>query len=431
MSEALAECARETKDIDNPAELSDAAYNLLSKKLGDNPGLFKAACQVYNSCKSIHKLSEADDKTRGNSFSILDVQELSSRLAQDSAKNIRKAASAPAVFSTVPGRRNSGAGNTLTKTASEKKQKIENSKVTLPDDFDYKNHLRDAVQDMESLIHKYSSALTKAERNANLAFERFVTAFATETKHVRKEAAARLHANFGVMADELIKQFDSVRPLHKLASAEYVGKYRGTPSLPSTGIYKLAMESMLASEELKQAEEAYHTAVSEVANEATSLTRKYLALSKSAGATGMAVAATGGASAGAGGAISRLLFGESPTSQESLRRKIYTTELSNELISLGSKRAFMHAVQNPTISKYALHKILSAYNKAIAQLPANARLVPATANQQLIESLMIDALATGSVPSKADAEVISTLANTLGKMQTSQGIYEGNNPDVA
>lgn len=431
VSDALAECARETKSIDNPTELSDAAYNLLSKKLGDNPGLFKAACQVYNSCKSIHKLSEADDKTRGNSFSILDVQELSNRLAEDTAKNIRKAASAPAVFSAVPRRSGETVGS-LSKTASSQTKNEKVTKLQLPADFDYKKYLRDAVNEMENLIHKYASALNTAEREAAQAFERFVTAFATEPRYVRKEASARLHANFNVLADELLQRFDEARPLHKIASEEYSTKYCGTPTIPSTGIYKQAMEAMLASEKLKQAEEFYHTAVATIADAAMDLSRKYMAIEKQAAAgTSMAVAATGGASAGAGGSLSKILFGDDATSQEAIKRKIYTTDLSNALMSHGTKRAFMHAVQNPTISKYAVHKIVSAFNKAMAQLPVNARLVPATANQQLIESLMIDALATGAVPSKADTEVIANLANTLGKLPTAQGIYEGNNPDVA
>lgn len=428
VSDALAECARETKNIDNPSELSDAAFNLLSKKLGDNPGLFKAACQVYNSCKSIHKLSEADDKTRGDSFSILNVQELSDRLAKSRATNLKKAASAPAVFTVVRNRAIQKAEKPLDKKASASKDtKTPQEEVKL----DCRRYLRDAVQDMENLINKYAAALKAAECRESASFDRFVTAFATEPRHIRKEAAARLHANFSELADELFTRFATVRPMQKLAAVEYKGKYRGTPSLPDTGLYKAAMEAMIATEDVRQAQEFYRTAVKSLAEDAMDLTRKYTGLDKQAAGAGLATAVTGGASAGMGSTIAKTFFGEGDDiSSEALRKKIYNTELTNALLSHGSKRAFMHAVQDPTISKYALHKIVTAFNKAIAKLPPNAKLVPATANQQLIESLMIDALATGSVPSKADTEVISTLADTLGKLQTNQGVYKGNNPDA-
>ena len=428
VSDVLAECARETKDIDNPAELSDRAYSILSNKLGDNPGLFKAACQVYNSCKSIHKLSEADDNTRGNSFSILDVQELSSRLAKENDKSIRKAASAPAVFSTVPVARRS-TEKAIRKVASavdEAEDLI--IKVKLPDNFDYKNHMREAVVGMEDLLTKSASMVTTAEREYHAALERFVTHFATVAKDIRKEAAARLQANFGELADNLIDTFNRLRPLQKLASAEYSDKYRGTPSIPEAPLYKVAMEAMIAADALEKAEEQNNTIVETVADAATDLSRKYMNVTKEA-AAGMSIAATGMAAGGGSGLVSKL-FGEGGNDDEAIRRKIYTTDLSNALLAHGTKRAFMSAVMNPSIAKYPLHKIVAAFNKAIANLPPNSRLVSPTANQKLVEGLMIENLATGSTPSKADVELYSNLATSLGKLKTAQGIYEGNNPDV-
>ena len=80
---------------------------------------------------------------------------------------------------------------------------------------------------------------------------------------------------------------------------------------------------------------------------------------------------------------------------------------------------------NDSLAKYPLSKLVPAYNKAVATLPPNTRLAPATANQALIESLMAKDLATGSVPSKADIELISALANTLGKYRVEDGIIQG------
>ena len=101
VTEALTKCAAETKDIEQADQLAEKAYAVFAKELGDNPGLFKAACQVYNSCKSIHKLDSATDETRGNSFAILNVPELTERLGKDNLIAMRKVASAPFSFTRI------------------------------------------------------------------------------------------------------------------------------------------------------------------------------------------------------------------------------------------------------------------------------------------------------------------------------------------
>jgi hypothetical protein len=109
-----------------------------------------------------------------------------------------------------------------------------------------------------------------------------------------------------------------------------------------------------------------------------------------------------------------------------LKEKIYTAEFTNALLAHSHKRALMRALANPVIAKYGIPYAIKSYNRSIAKLPANQRQIPATANQSLIESMMIADLASGSVPSKADVEIIANLADTLGKMRSESGVLLGN-----
>ena len=417
VSDALTECARKTKDIDDPVKLADAAYSILSDKLGDRPGLFKAACQVYNSCKSIHKLSEASDDTRGNSFSILNVQDMSDRLQRDNANAIRKAASVPAKFTI---NKIEETTEQLVKTASADRTiepELKLIKAPRLGISDAKRFIREELEDIESLLRKSASQLRNAEMEYADSFDMFVSAFATESTSVRKEAAARLYANFNTQADALIQEFGSVRPMQKLASESYNNKYVGTPSLPDTAVCRLAKIAMDNKVALDKQRSDYDTIVNELAEATINYSREYMAMHKRASEALLAGTALGG--------LSKVL-GFEETKKDDIHDAVFTTDAMNRMLAHSYKRSFIRAATQKAIAKYSLDKIVPAFNRAVAKLPANTRMIPATANQQLIESLMIDELAKGSVPSGNDAEIIANLAESVGKLRTNKGMYEGN-----
>lgn len=418
VSDALTECARRTKDIDNPSKLADAAYSILSEKLGDNQGLFKAACQVYNSCKSIHRLSEASDDTRGNTFAILDVQDMLGRLQTEKAVQIRKAASAPAKFSRIT------PASGLTKAASTKiDRQAQDYRPVAPrvSVGDFKQYLRAEIADIEDFIHKSAGIATRLKSLRDEAIEAFSAAFAVEPSSLRKDAAARLVANYGDSAKRLIEAFADRRPLSKLASADYENKYKGTPQLPHGVIHNLAKEAMDISDTYHRFEQDRETILDSVARSVVDYAKTYIGICKKAADPGTVVVG-----AGALKGLNEMLGLDESTDAQKYRDDIFTTELVNNMLAHSYQRAFMRAATQSAISKYALDRIVSAFNRAVAKLPANTRMVPATANQSLIEGMMIDELAKGSVPSKADTEVISSLANTIGKLQSDKGIYKGN-----
>ena len=415
VSNALTKCAAATKDIETNEELADKAYQILSKELGDNPGLFKAACQVYNSCKSIHKLSAADDNTRGNSFSILNVQDMSSRLTADRAKTIRKAASAPAMFSKVSKPSNF---EPIRKAANADNRCATNTQFEVPafDSHDYRHFLIGELEDAEAFILKTASAVQRTSARRDALLESFTAALATEPRELRKDAAARLVANYGEEADKIIKAFGNARPLQKLATADYHNKFKGTPSLQKSRATELATELIEAERELRKAAIMHSVALEKTANMVIDHAKQYM-LIKSA-AVGDKLLGT---------ALKADIIrdfaeqvGIEEMDKDKMAKEVINNRFINRMIAHSHRRAFMRALQNPAIAKYPIDQALAAFNATIPKLPISQRNMPATAHQSLIESQMMNALATGSVPSKADTEVITTLANTIGKL----------NPDV-
>ena len=414
VSNALTKCAAATKDIETNEELADKAYQILSKELGDNPGLFKAACQVYNSCKSIHKLSAADDNTRGNSFSILNVQDMSSRLTADKAKTIRKAASAPAMFSKVV---KPVEGEVLQKVASVQECKVDTATPKV-DNNDYRQFLIAELEDTEAFLYKSATAVRNASRRFESALDSFISALATEPREIRKEAAARLYANYGEPAAVLLDCFSKKRPLQKLAAADYKGKFKGTPHLPGSGLFKRAQAALEAKQELDARTKLHSEVLASSANMVLDHCRSYYGLGKKAAGLAELVVKTE--------ALKDLasFFGGGEEDMD-YAKKVFNSQFINNMLAHSHRRSFMRAAMNDALAKYPLSELVPAYNKAIATLPANTRLLPATANQSLIESIMMKDLATGSTPSKADIELISTLANTVGKYRVQDGQIAG------
>ena len=417
VSKALTKCAAATKDIESNSELAEAAYKILSEELGDNPGLFKAACQVYNSCKSIHKLAAADDSTRGNSFSILNVQEMSARLSDERDLKLRKAASAPAVFSKV-NTENLTDGE-LQKTASA--APVEPSKLpTISKQAaaeDYPMFLIRELEDAEDFLFKSASAVHKAERERLAAVELFVSTLATEPAHIRKDAAARLYANYGSKAEPLLEVFGEMRPMQKLATADYKTKYKGTPSLPEGKLASAAKAAIDAVDMCNARTKLHAEVIEKTASMVLDHCRGYYGLGKKAAGDMLAGAVIKGT------AIKEIaeMMGAASDDKDDAAKEIFNTKFINNMIAHSHRRAFMKAAMNESLAKYPLSKLVPAYNRAVSQLPVNTRLTPATANQALIESLMAKELATGAVPSKADVELISSLANSIGKYHAVDG----------
>jgi hypothetical protein len=249
----------------------------------------------------------------------------------------------------------------------------------------------------------------------------FAAFFATEPASFRKEAAARLYANYGEPAAKLVEAYGSVRPMNKVASADYKYKYVGTPSLPDTKIYSLAKQAMDSTAELSKSKEDYEAILHSAVDTVIGYAKTYMQIRKQAADPVVASAAAAQGSAG----LAKLL-GLDDISDAQIKNEVFTTDMLNNMLAHSYQRSFMRAATNKAISKYSLNKIVEAFNRAVAKLPPNTRMVPATANQQLIEGMMIDELTKGSVPSKADTEIISNLASTLGKLETDKGLYIGN-----
>jgi hypothetical protein len=413
VSNALTKCAAATKDIESNKELADKAYQILSKELGDNPGLFKAACQVYNSCKSIHKLAAANDDNRGNSFSILNVQDMSSRLNAEKVARIRKAASAPVVFGKVERPENTAP---MQKAASANKAVKAEFEVPAFDVADYRQYVISELQDAENFVLKTASAVQRASDLRDGLLERFISAMATESKELRKDAAARLVANYGEDAEKLISAFGAARPLQKLASADYRNKFKGTPSLQHGRTSELATQLIEAEKSLRDAIYTHSIALEKTAGMVMDHARAYMGIKKAAAADKLITTAL------KADIIKDFAenIGIDELDKNKVAKDVIDNKFINRMIAHSHRRAFMRALQNPAIAKYPLDKALAAFNATIPKLPISQRNVPATAHQSLIESQMMNALATGSVPSKADTEIITTLANTIGKL----------NPDV-
>lgn len=413
VSDVLTDCAQATKNIDNKEELQNAVFGILSNKLGDNPGLFKAACQVYNSCKSIHRLSSADDNTRGNSFAILDVPSMVAKL-KESKETMRKAASAPvARFSTV---RTAPATKPLVKKASAADAApVKTSRITkTASDTEVRNFINNEISEYSALVAATSNRLSEARIRKEASYQLFDREASLMCSDELTDAFARVKAVYGDRGERLIKSFNDNHPDKVIRKSAYANKYKGTPTLSNAAIFKRASEALASDAELTKAE-ALNTITT--ANAVAALKSYTKALEKKAGA---------GLSALIGADAAKDMLGVKDKDDKKLLKKIYNPEYLNEILGHSYGRAFMRLVADPTISKYPLNEIVKAYNSAIAKLPANTRMVPATAHQALINSQVINALTTGSVPSKADTDTIESLLTAYNRLRIADGLIEGN-----
>jgi tetratricopeptide (TPR) repeat protein len=405
VSDALAKCAAATKSIDDPQQLEDAAYNIFKESLGDNPRLIKVASRVYNSCKNIHKLASADDSTRDRSFGLLNPEKMAQRAVADGRIALCKKASAPATFGVLePVKPTVNAG--MQKAASATvTTKIQGIVPEVMSGAAKKEAVVRTLQDWEDLVKEASGELTIARNNFTDALEVFVATMCSMPTHLRKSAAAKVYANYGKFAESALAHFNEARPMYKMASSDYVGKYRGTPIIDDADVAR-ATDNLYRANEKYLAKKAYlDRAVLECF---TAIKDLFSGMQKSASISDAVI--TSGIVSDLGKGVPSFLGYD--YSDDYAKGQLANIEIENAILAAGSRRAFVKALTDDAIASYPLPKIIEAFNKAYSKLPPSVRRMPATRSQALINAEMIASLAEDNTPSKADREhLLMTMKN--------------------
>lgn len=412
--DVLAKCAAATKDIKDPDELNEAVYGILHEAFPNQPQMIKRACQAYNSAKSIHKLSTADDSNRGDDFSILDPNAMCDRAKREcSTAQIRKAASAFGIKSATFSK---DTNKPMAKAASAVESKNRSVKTqedqTSLSDSQVKRLIRENLSGLESCIIKCASAGNGAAREFEKAKKDFIRKFASETTNSRKATAELLYAKYGETGEAMINLFNEAEPLKKVASYNKA-RYKGSVSLPNTEIYKKASALVNASENLRQSEDRSMLALDTTLAFVRDL-QDSRGLKKEAAVSPIHIASTalGVASAKE---VPELLDLDDP-SESKLRKSIYDTEFLNRIKEHSIRRAFMDMLLDQSIQKYPLDKILAAYNTTLKETPLSLRGVPDTANLGLVKSRTLALLGRGGIPSAGDADTIMNIQKVYGKI---------------
>ena len=422
VAQALSKCAAATKNIENQEELNNKVFDILSKELGDKPQLFKVACRVYNSCKSIHKLNSFTDDTRGDSFAIIDANALTERLNKQASINLRKAAAAPVTFSLNKKR----SENNLIKTASAGRRQRncivqESSEMS---DTETRNFITSLMADTEDLLVKTASAVKMLDHKQQNLIQDFVSCMSVEEPSLRKQAAAKLYANYGEIAEVLVNIFNEARPLQKVAS-DYKNMYIGTPRLPDTTVFNKFKEILNTNELIKEATTRHQQAIYSGLDLTKLVKTHKAALVKEAG--NPIVEKLIGASMATD--IARDLpdmLGFEEADEEKMRSKIYDVEFNNALKAQAMRNLVVRLTMNPTISKYTLPQIIDATNLAVQRIPINMRNVPVTAHYGLLQGDVISNLASGNVPSKADVDKVLNATTAFKNIRSDRGLVAEN-----
>lgn len=418
VSNILTKCAQATKHIEDREQLANEVFNILADDLGDRPGLFKAACQTYNSCKSIYRLESADDNTRGNSFAILDVQDMMNRLHDRNATAMQKAASAPAVFSKVK------TANIQKKASAEPTtNKIEQTPVEYTDSPSSVNaFIKSELDSLDATINKAASALREAGTVLDICVNEFAHDAIALNERDRAKALSKIAANFGKYGKILVASFEAEYPKHKVSDSSSYTQYKGTPSLDDSAINKKA-SALVSAIENAERKSAVHAFALIKGGDALKSYSKIYGVRKQADVGGIIGTSI---KADAAKDIAEMLSIKSEDADK-LIKDVYNAEYMNELIGHSYGRAFMNAIMDESIAKYPIDKLVPAFNAAVAKLPANTRMTPATMHQALINSMMINALATGSAPSKADTDTIEALMTAYKGLHSYRGLVDENN----
>ena len=418
-TEALKKCAEQTKNITDTATLNKVAYDILFKELGDKPELLKRACEGYNSAKSLYKFGVTDDNTRGDTFSILDAPGLAERARRELSSSFVKRASAingfnKAQFLTTP------TESTMKKAASaENTPKRERKEPAIPmrkmSSVETVTEINKFSEDLAKCLHKVARDRDEAILAVEDAEERFISAMATETPAMRKEAAEMLSNAYGDLGQMLVKLFNVSRGHQKVANYN-PNRFKGSVRLPDTVLFKSAA-AVLEAHMWKYAADLMQRSfversvdyVKDVFNARTAI-RKEAAL----GSLDMLASAIG-----ANKITEKMLPEDRGKGEAELEREINTTELQNILKQHSVKRAFMNTVTDSTVSRYPLHQVTKAFNEALAELPMHMRDLPPTAFSALLKSRTIARLGRGGAASGSDVDQIQQIQQAFGRVRPS------------
>lgn len=420
VSAALAKCAAETKSIEDSDKLADAAYRIFKDELGDNPRLVKVACRVYNSCKSIHKLSAAGDDTRGDSFSLLDANGMAKRMEHDSAMQLQKSASAAFSFS--------AATPVPLEDLTMRKSASASSCEPAPGYFsvDRSELISQAPGYVRTVSAECEAALLKAASDANMAeqklvdaLELFAVSLSTLPADIRKEAAAQVCASGSELGRQVVACFNDVKPIQKVASGECFHRYKGSARITDPHVARAFEQVKKANSDLRDARAVQEVVTAQIADEVKGL---FELVKEAAGIEGMVGAA---AIAGATKDVPTFL-GLTEEAPDKIRRSVYTNKVVNRQLQHSAERMFINLIMDKNIAKYPMPDVVRAYNLALAKLPVNMRLTPVTAHAALIKSDVISNLAEGGVPSKADTDKIVNILGAYNRLRSKDGLITEN-----
>lgn len=423
VSAALAKCAAETKSIEDSEKLADAAYKIFKEELGDNSRLVKVACRVYNSCKSIHKLSAAGDSNRGDSFSLLDANGMAKRIEQDKATAIQKSASA--AFSFSYSKPTQLPIEPLRKVASASTETIKRGYFDADRSellAQVPSYVRSVSAECEDALLKAASAANVAEQKLVDALELFSATLVTLPADLRKEAAAQVCAGGSKIGRSVISCYNDVKELHKVASEDCFTRYKGSARITDPDVARAFDMVKEANSDLRDARAYQEIVTDQVAKETAGL---LTLIKEAAGMESMVGAATIARSAGD---IPSFL-GMEEEAPEKIRRKVYTSKVINRQLQHSAERMFINLIMDKNIAKYPMPEIVRAYNLSLAKLPVNMRLTPVTAHAALIKSDVISNLAEGSVPSKADTDKIVNILGAYNRLRSKDGLITENAND--
>lgn len=424
-TEALAECAAATKHIDDPKELNEAVYKVLSKRLGDKPELLKRACEGYNSAKSVYRLGAATDDTRGDNFAIVDAPALAKRAAEEARGSfITKSASANG-FNKAQFTVDKPSNHVMSKVASaptgptqpvQCMRKLSSAEVI--------GEVTSYLDDIRYSLRKVASEYKDIDKSIKNAESGFFDEMDKLDNSMRKEAAAILHANYGEVGDMLVSLYNSARPMNKVASY-CKNKYKGTVSVPDDPIYNKAFAVLKAHVLTKEASEITRGFAESAMSVVRDIFDANLGIDKKAAApalSSLVPSPTFGQDIFGKTILGTELIENVPKLSDSkqsseLEKEITTSTLMNALKRHSVKRAFMSTATDPTVARYPLHQVTAAFNAVLAELPVHMRDIPPSAFSALLKSRTIARLGRGGAASGSDVDQIQQIQQAYSKLR--------------
>lgn len=416
---AVLKLIEKTASITDTDTLNKIASDILIGELGDKPHLVKRASEAYNSNKSIYKLANATDDTRGDSFALLDANKIYKEACDRAAiANVKKIASAgvfvaPRYFKieqSTPIQKTASAPNTV------KKAKFDTSTINVSTKTALYNRVCEIAPSCEGLFNKLASDESIAADKLSKALSEFKYAMNNASEMQRKEAASLLPAYYGVFGVNLLKRFNETPGVRKVASAE-APAFKGAVRLPNTDLFDAARKVRNANSLYKRASVLKTKAIDDMLGSFCKIIDTCLMEKKAAG---------GGVASFLAGTAWDNIIDNTPEaldaeglSNADARQKLKSPELQHELRALELKRTFYDMMSDPYIAGFPVDNVLSAFNSAVSMLPVTEQ-GRIGAHMPLLRSWVTDSLSKGNVPSAADAEKVLRATEALEKLK----VYE-------